>query len=364
MSNIPRLAITHGDINGIGYEVILKAFEDGRLAELCTPVLFGSAKIANFYRKQLGLTTQFNIINAPEQAKEGTLNIINIVGEDCKIDPGVSSESAGAAALASLEAAVQAVSDGKLDAIVTAPINKHNIQSPTFVFPGHTEYLESVAGDNAKALMVLNNDRLRVALVTTHMPLSKVPEAITEDIIVEKLTTFNRSLHRDFGIHSPRIAVLSLNPHAGEEGMLGNEEQDIIIPAIARAKQNKIMAFGPYAADGFFGSGRFVKFDGILAMYHDQGLAPFKTMAMDDGVNFTAGLPWVRTSPDHGTGYDITGRGEASPASMRSAIYEAIDILRNRAREDDAHRQPLRRQYVDKTADKAIGEKPRNDKDE
>lgn len=348
MNKIPRIAITHGDINGIGYEVILKSFEDGRLAELCTPVLFGSAKILNFYRKQLGINTPFSIINLPEEAKENTLNVINIVGEDCKVEPGMSSEVAGAAALASLEAAVKAVKSGSLDALVTAPINKFNIQSPSFEFPGHTEYLESMAEDGSKALMILNNETLRVALVTTHLPLSKIPEAITEDLIVEKLIAFSRSLHRDFAIHHPRIAVLSLNPHAGENGLLGEEEQNIIIPAINRAKQQRLQVFGPYAADGFFGSGRFVKFDGILAMYHDQGLAPFKTVAMDNGVNFTAGLPWVRTSPDHGTGYDISGRGEASPASFVASIYEAIDIWRNRQREDEAHRNPLKNQYVEK----------------
>lgn len=348
---LPTIAITHGDINGIGYEVIIKAFEDDRLAELCTPVLFGSARILAHYRKQLGLSTAYNIIDNPSQAKPGVLNVVNCVADDVKVEPGVSSQAAGEAALASLEAAVRAVSAGELDVLVTAPINKKNIQSPTFSFPGHTEYLESVAGAESKALMVLTSENLRVALVTTHLPISAVPAAITEEGVLEKIRLFNRSLHRDFGVHHPRIAVLSLNPHAGEDGLLGSEENDIIIPAIAKAKEEKIMAFGPYAADGFFGSGRFVKFDGVLAMYHDQGLAPFKVMAMDQGINFTAGLPWVRTSPDHGTGYDISGRGEASADSMRAAIYEAIDIFRNRKHEDEAHERPLRRQYVDKSGD-------------
>lgn len=240
--------------------------------------------------------------------------------------------------------------------LVTAPINKANIQSEEFHFPGHTEYLEAAASDDspAKALMILCNDSMRVALMTTHMPLGKVPEAITKEEIVAKLELFNRSLHRDFGIHSPRIAVLSLNPHAGDSGLLGTEEQDIIIPAINEARERKIMAFGPYAADGFFGAGRFVKFDGILAMYHDQGLAPFKAIAMESGINFTAGLPFVRTSPDHGTGYDIAGRGEASPESMRSAIYAAIDIWRNRRCDDEAHRSPLRKQYREKGSDNVV----------
>lgn len=347
MSDIPKIAITHGDINGVGYEVILKCFEDERLAELCVPVLYGSSKILAFYRKQLGIETKYNVVETPEAARPGVLNVINITPENVRPEPGASSEAAGMAALESLEAAVDAVRQGRVDAIVTAPINKKNIQSETFVFPGHTEYLENVAGPDQRALMVLASENLRVALVTTHLPLSEVSGAVTEDAIVEKLRLFNNSLRRDFGIHHPRIAVLSLNPHVGEEGLLGNEEKDIIIPAVEKAKEEKIMCFGPYAADGFFGSGRFVKFDGVLAMYHDQGLAPFKVMAMDTGVNFTAGLPWVRTSPDHGTGYDISGRGEASAESMRRAIYAAIDVWRNRAIHDSAHENPLKRQLAD-----------------
>lgn len=351
MEHVPTIAITHGDINGIGYEVILKSFEDERLAELCTPVLFGSAKILAHYRKILGLGTNYNIIQRPEEARAGVLNVINCVGEDVLLEPGQSSETAGRAALASLEAAMRSVVNGETDMIVTAPINKKNIQSENFEFPGHTEYLESVAGNDAKALMILTSDNIRVALVTTHLPLKDVAQAVTEETLVDKLRIFNKSLKRDFGIHHPRIAVLSLNPHVGEEGLLGNEEKDIIIPAIERAKEEKIMVFGPYASDGFFGSGRFVKFDGVLAMYHDQGLTPFKVMAMDSGVNFTAGLPWVRTSPDHGTGYDICGRGEASAESMRRAIYEAIDIYRNRLREDEATANPLRPYREEKNSD-------------
>ena len=348
MNRIPRIAISHGDINGIGYEVILKAFEDGRLAELCTPVLFGSAKILNFYKKLLGLNTQYNVIQTPEEARDGVLNAINVVSEDCKIEPGISTETAGEAAYQSLEATVGALKDGTVDALVTAPINKFNIQSENFHFPGHTEFLEAAAGDGYKSLMILNDENIRVALVTTHLPISKIADNITEDLIVDKIAAFNKSLHSDFAIHHPRIGVLSLNPHVGENGLLGSEENDIIIPAINKARQMRIQVFGPYAADGFFGSGQFKKFDGILAMYHDQGLAPFKTIAMDSGVNFTAGLPWVRTSPDHGTGYDIAGQGQADPQSFVSAIYEAIDVWRNRMRDDEAHRHPLKRQYYDK----------------
>ena len=341
-----KIAITHGDINGVGYEVILKALEAARIFDLCTPIVYGSAKIASHYRKALGIQPiNMTQITAASQAHEGAVNIINVVGEDVMPEPGQSTEAAGRAALASLERAVADLNEGLVDALVTAPINKHNIQSPDFTFPGHTEYREARAGDGAKSLMVRCSEILRVALATTHMAIKDVPGALSVDSIVEKLNIFNRSLHRDFGVDYPRIAVLALNPHAGEEGMLGTEENEIIAPAIAKAKEQGIAVFGPYAADGFFGAGRFVKFDGVLAMYHDQGLAPFKTMSMGNGINFTAGLPVVRTSPDHGTGYDIAGSGEASPESMLSSIYAAIDIVRARAREDEAHANPLRRMY-------------------
>ena len=351
-----RVAITHGDINGISYEVILKALEDTRLLELCTPVVYGSAKIAAFYRKSLDMPQlPFVQIESADAIKDGSYNIINVVGEDTKIEPGVSSETAGRAAFAALERAVTDLRAGEVDVLVTAPINKKNIQSDTFKFPGHTEYLEASLGNEGdKAMMILCNDSIRVALATIHIPLADVPKSLSTDLIAERIRTLNASLRRDFGIPSPRIAVLSLNPHAGEEGLLGSEERDIIIPAIEEAKDRKILAFGPYAVDGFFGIGRFVKFDGILAMYHDQGLAPFKALAMDNGINFTAGLPFVRTSPAHGTGYDIAGRGEASPESLRQAIYAAIDFFRNRQREDAATRHPLRRQYYDKGSDNVV----------
>jgi 4-hydroxythreonine-4-phosphate dehydrogenase len=355
MSNKIRIGITQGDINGIGYEVILKILEDNRILELCTPVVYGSAKIAAFYRKMLDLgPVQFNQIAEARDARDNVNNIINVVGEDTKVEPGVSSQIAGQAAFVALERAVADLKNGDIDALVTAPINKHNIQSETFTFPGHTEYLEASVGDGNKALMILCNERVRVALVTTHLPISKIPEAITKEAILEHLTTFKRSLIEDFGLEAPKIAVLSLNPHSGEEGLLGTEEQDVISPAIAEAKDNKILAFGPFAADGFWGSGQYSKFDGILAMYHDQGLAPFKTIAMESGINYTAGLPYVRTSPDHGTGYDIAGKGVANEDSMRQAIYSAIDILRNRRRHAEATRNPLRRQYYEKGSDNVV----------
>lgn len=348
MSKI-KVGITHGDTNGIGYEVILKTLEDNRLADLCTIVVYGSAKAASFYRKAMELPqVQFTRIDSAADARDGVFNIVNVVGEDLKIEPGIASEAAGAAALAALEAAVADLRAGNIDVLVTAPIDKHSIQSPDFKFPGHTEYLQSFLVDeehpDSKALMVLCTDYLRVALATAHMPIAEVPGALTKELIKDKLKDFDLSLRRDFGIQNPRIAVLSLNPHAGERGLLGKEEEETIIPAIAEAQADKILAFGPYAADGFFGSESYRAFDGVLAMYHDQGLAPFKTIAMDQGVNFTAGLPFVRTSPDHGTGYDIAGKGQASAESMRSAIYMALDVYRNRGRHEDAYRRPLSRQ--------------------
>lgn len=348
-----KVGITHGDINGIGYEVILRMLEDSRILELCTPIIYGSAKIAAYYRKGMNMP-QFtlNQIETADQARDGVVNIINVVGEDVKVEPGISTPEAGRAAFAALEAATRDVTQGLIDVIVTAPINKNNIQSELFHFPGHTEYLESAT--SGKSLMVLFNENLRVALVTTHLPISRVPAEITAERILEKLEIFNRSLREDFAIVQPRIAVLALNPHAGDNNLLGTEETDIIIPAIKQAEEKNILAFGPYAADGFFGAGLFSRFDGVLAMYHDQGLAPFKTIAMDSGVNFTAGLPIVRTSPDHGTGYDIANRGVASEQSMREALYRAIDIFRNRARHAEMTARPLRRQYFDKSKDNVV----------
>lgn len=361
-----KIAITHGDMNGIGYEVILKALEDSRMLELCTPVIYGSAKIAQFWRKALDLP-QMQLVQIPDatQAREGAINIVNVVGEEVHPEPGADTPEAGKAALAALEAATAALRAGEVDALVTAPINKHNVQTETFIFPGHTEYLEATLGDGARSLMILCAEQLRVALVTGHIPVTKVSQAITTELIEEKLRIFSRSLHRDFAVGHPRIAVLALNPHAGEGGLLGSEEAEIIKPAVDAAREKGIMAFGPYPADGFFGSGAYTRFDGILAMYHDQGLAPFKTIAMEQGVNYTAGLPYVRTSPAHGTGYDIAGQGKASEESMRCAIYAAIDIVRARRNEDEAHANPLQRHYKE-TPERGvrIGRPDRKDKPE
>lgn len=349
-----KVGITHGDINGIGYEVILKTFSDARMAEFCTPIIYGSSKVAAFHRKELDLPpVNMNIITRAEDAGMNRVNIINCVDEDIKIELSKPSEAAGEAAFLALEAAVADLKRGAIDVLLTAPINKHTIQNEKFHFPGHTEYLEEhFSTKGRKALMILVKDELRVALVTGHIPLSQVAASLKKEDIVDKLCTFNHSLIQDFGIVKPRIAVLSLNPHAGDEGLLGTEEETIIIPAMQEAEeQRKVMSFGPYAADGFFGSGMFDKFDGILAMYHDQGLAPFKTLAMEDGVNYTAGLNIVRTSPAHGTAYDIAGQNIASEESFRQALYTSLDVYRNRISYQEATANPLRKQYFDKGGD-------------
>ena len=351
-----KVGITQGDINGIGYEVILKTFADIRMAEICIPVLYGSAKAAAYHRKAMELQpVAFNQISNAKDATVNKVNIINCINEDTKIDLGQSTPIAGEAAFMSLERAVADLKSGLIDVLVTAPINKHNIQREDFHFPGHTEYLEERFGkDGDKSLMVLVKDSLRVALVTGHVPLAEVPKALTKERIVDAAIRFETSLKRDFRIGKPRIAVLSLNPHAGENGLLGTEENDVIIPALKELQDKKILCLGPYPADGFFGSGDFSRFDGILAMYHDQGLAPFKTIAMEDGVNFTAGLSIVRTSPAHGTAYGIAGKGEASEESFRQAVYTAIDTFENRKEYDKAYENPLKKLYVERGNDNEV----------
>ena len=350
-----RIGITHGDTNGVGYEVILKCFASNDILELCTPIIYGSSKIMNYHKKAMSIqTTQVNVTRDIKNVKESALNLIDIVTDEVKVELGQPSKQAGKAAFLSLEAAVSDLKRGSIDVLVTAPINKDNIYSDEFAFAGHTEYLEASTGDGEKALMILCNDAMKVALVTTHVPLASVAAAITKENIVEKLRIFNNSLKRDFNISCPRIAVLGLNPHCGDNGLLGNEEKEIIEPAIQEANENQILCFGPYAADGFFGSNQYRRFDGVLAMYHDQGLTPFKTISMDEGVNVTAGLPIVRTSPDHGTGYDIAGQGIASEKSMRNAIFMAIDILRNRRRWDEMYQNPLKKQFFDKGKDNVV----------
>lgn len=346
-----RVGITHGDINGVGYEVILKAFADPTMLELCTPIVYGSPKVATYHRKVLDLQTNFSIIANASEATHNKLNILNCIDDEVKVEFSKPTAEAGQAALQALEMALEDYKEGLIDVLVTAPINKNTIQSEAFHFPGHTEYIEERVGEGNKALMILMKDDFRVALVTGHIPVKDIASTITTELIEEKIELFYNALKYDFNIDNPRIAVLALNPHAGDEGLLGTEEKEVIAPAIQEMIAKGIHCFGPCSADGLFGSGNYTHYDGILAMYHDQGLAPFKALAMDEGVNFTAGLPIVRTSPDHGIAYDIAGTGKADESSFRQAIYAAIDVFRNRKQEEIIRRNPLRKQYYEKRDD-------------
>ena len=330
----------------------MKTFSDQRMTELCVPIIYGSSKVAAYHRKALDLpAVNINVVSRAEEAGLNRVNIINCVEDDIKVELTQSTPVAGRAAYKALEAAVADLKSGAIDVLVTAPINKHNIQNAQFHFPGHTEYLEQTLGDGQKALMILMTDTLRVALVTGHIPVSQVPSQITVENIVTKLQVFNQSLKQDFTIIKPRIAVLALNPHAGDNGVIGNEEAEIIKPAMEEAERLGVMSFGPFPADGFFGSKMYEDFDGVLAMYHDQGLAPFKALAMEEGVNYTAGLPFVRTSPAHGTAYNIAGQNLASESSFRQAVYTALDVYRSRQSYREATAHPLRKQYFDKGSD-------------
>jgi len=337
------IGITHGDINGIGYEVILKTLADSRMLETFVPVIYGSSKVAAYHRKNLDIQgLNLNVVNTIEEINTKRVNIVNCVDDEIKVELGTSTEEAGKAALIALERATEDLKKGALQALVTAPINKKNIQSATFKFPGHTEYLEKKFGSETPALMMLVNDVMRVAVVTGHIPVNSIAAELTEKLIVDKLIVLNKSLKKDFSIGRPRIAVLGLNPHAGDEGVIGNEEKTVIIPAMKKADELGIICSGPYPADGFFGSGNFSKFDAVLAMYHDQGLIAFKTVSMDTGVNYTAGLPVIRTSPDHGTAYDIAGKNTASEESFRQALYMAYDVYQNRAWNEEISANPLK----------------------
>ena len=331
--------------------MILKTFSDPTMLELCTPVIYGSPKVAAYHRKAMEIPTNFSIVNTAEDAQDGRVNVVNCIEEELKVELSKPTPEAGKAALTALEKALADYRAGLFDVLVTAPINKHTIQSDTFHFPGHTEYIEERVGDGQKALMILLKGDFRVALVTGHVPVRDIPGMLTKELIMEKMEIFHQSLKKDFGIDNPRIAVFSLNPHAGDHGLLGTEEEEIIIPAMKEMIAKGVQCFGSYPADGFMGSGNYTHFDGILAMYHDQGLAPFKALAMDEGVNFTAGLPIVRTSPAHGTAYDIAGKGVASEDSFRQAVYVAMDVFRNRAWEKEISARPLRKQYYEKRDD-------------
>jgi 4-hydroxythreonine-4-phosphate dehydrogenase len=335
------LGITQGDINSISYEVIMKALADNRIFDLCTPVVYGSPKVAAYHRKALDLENfSFNSIRNVDEALAKRANIVNCIDDSARVELGKSTPFAGEASFEALEAAVKDLSEGKLDVIVTGPINKANIKSEKFNFNGHTEYFENRFNSEG-VLMLMVNELMRIGVVTSHVPLAKVTEYITQDIILRKLRIMNKSLLMDFGIRRPRIAVLGLNPHAGDNGLIGDEEIKEIIPAINEAQNEGIMAFGPFPADGFFGAGNFNKYDGILAMFHDQGLVPFKALTIEGGVNYSAGLPVVRTSPAHGTAYDIAGKNLASPDSFRKAIYMAVDIFKNRQQYREFSSNPL-----------------------
>ena len=338
-----RIGITQGDINGVGPEIIVKTLANSDILELFTPVLFGSAEVFRNAAKIAGENDfRFEVVKNLADIADGRINLVEPKGESVSPAPGMPTAEAGKAAIGALNAASEAIEEGVLDLLVTAPINKLTVQSDNFKFPGHTEYLEDrFAVEGGRAMMILADGKLRVALTTTHVPLSSVAELIKKDVVEDSIKRFNNALKMDFGCERPKIAVLSLNPHCGDGGLLGREEIDEIIPAIEECRKQGIMALGPISADGFFGTRGYMKFDGVLAMYHDQGLAPFKALAGTNGVNFTAGLNIIRTSPDHGTAYDKAGRGIADETSMREAIYAAIDIARRRDTYLEASENPL-----------------------
>ncbi len=334
------VGISIGDLNGIGIEVILKTFEDKRMLDFCTPVLFGATKTISYHKKAIKLETPVHGITSIEQINHTKINVLNIWKEEVAIELGKATKISGDYAAKSLASAVAHLKEDKIDVLITAPINKENIQSDTFNFPGHTEYLERNL--EGKSLMILMTDKLRIGLITGHIPIAKVAESITPELIKSKVETMHLSLKQDFGIEKPKIAVLSLNPHCGDKGVIGKEDDEIIRPTITAIKESGKLVFGPYAADGFFGSETYKQFDGVLATYHDQGLAPFKALSFGKGVNFTAGLGHIRTSPDHGTGYDIAGQNTANSSSFKEALFSALEIYKTR------------KEYIELTKDSLI----------
>lgn len=351
MSDKIKVGISIGDVNGIGLEVIIKTLSHNRVLDYCIPIVYGHTKVASFYRKTLGMNGfNFQVIGQATQAQDKVANMINCWEEDVKIELGVANETGGKYALKSLTAAMDDLLAGQIDALVTAPINKNTIQSDAFQFPGHTEYLQARTGANSSLMFLLGED-IRVGVVTGHVPIKDVATSINKEQILAKLSLMNISLKKDFWIQKPKIAVLGLNPHAGDAGLIGDEEQKIIIPALEEANKQGILAFGPYSADGFFASHAYKKFDGVLAMYHDQGLIPFKQIAFHNGVNFTAGLPIVRTSPDHGTGFDIAGKNQASEQSFLEALFAAIAIVKRRQEHEVLISNPLKLSKFSKDRD-------------
>lgn len=339
--NRVKIAITHGDFNGIGYEIIIKALNDTRMMDLFTPVVYGLPKVMGYHRKNMKLSDfNYHVVDHVDQVAAQKVNVIAMSNEELKIEFGQQSKIAGEMALKALEAAIADLKKGKVDVMVTAPINKAGIHSEEFPFAGHTEYLTQ-RFHAEDSLMLLVADQLRVATVTTHIPVKEIASSLSAELIYKKLSILNASLQKDFLIDRPKIAVLGLNPHAGDNGLIGSEEKEIIQKAMERAQKEGILAFGPFPADGFFGMSAYNNYDAVLGMYHDQVLVPFKLMAVEKGVNFTAGLPYVRTSPDHGTAYEIAGNFEASEESMRQAIYLAVDIHKNRMKWDEMNANPL-----------------------
>jgi 4-hydroxythreonine-4-phosphate dehydrogenase len=342
----PVIGITCGDLNGIGTELIIKTFSDHRILDHCTPVIFASNRLINFYRKSVP-EAHFNYQHVKDFSKinHKQVNIFNCWEEEVAITPGQMNSVGGKYAAYSLKAALQALKENHIAGLVTAPIHKKNIQSDDFAFTGHTPYLKHITGAE-DVLMLLYAENIKVALVTEHVPVGEVPAHLSKQIILSKINLLHQSLRRDFGIDQPKIAVLGLNPHAGDEGLIGTEEENIIKPAIKEAKQNKLV-FGPYSADSFFARRNYLQFDAVLAMYHDQGLIPFKTIATGEGVNYTAGLPFVRTSPDHGTAFDIAGKDQADPTSFIAAVFECIAIINRKTDYDERNKNPLRKITAD-----------------
>ena len=334
------LGISIGDLNGIGSEVILKTFEDLRMLELCTPVIFANVKVLSFIKKTLQLTTPLHGIDQLDQLVIGKINVLNIWREGFDLNFGVNDENIGKYALKSFMAATKALKENQIDVLVTAPINKYNIQSEDFKFPGHTDYLNKELEGNALMLMV--QDNLRVGLFTDHIPVNEVAKHLTEKLIIQKIETIKHSLVQDFGINKPKIAVLSSNPHAGDNGVIGKEDDEILKPAIRKLFEKGTLVFGPFPADGFFGSNQYEKYDAVIATYHDQGLIPFKTLSFGKGVNYTAGLNKIRTSPDHGTAYEIAGKGIADYNSFKEAVYLAIDIYNSRNEYSEISKNPMK----------------------
>ena len=357
MSKRLKIGITQGDTNGVGWEVILKIFSDNRLTELFTPVIYGSSAAVAYYQKRLNdiEPVKFMVVDGAERAQQGRVNLVECGAKELSVTPGKPSKVGGEAAAAALNKAIKELKDGAIDALVTAPIDKEMIQSETFSFTGHTEFLAKEL--EGEPLMIMTSELMRVGLATIHVPVAEVAQSLSKELIVERINQINNSMREDFGVVRPKVAVLALNPHAGDGGLLGKEEQEIIKPAIVEAYEAGVLAFGPFAADGFFASGQFKNYDAILAMYHDQGLAPFKTLT-PNGVNFTASLSEVRTSPDHGVAYDIAGKGIADEQSMRNAIYEAIDIVQRRSEWEEWNANPLQHFEREKGRDISIKDLP------